>query len=46
MTAQPVETGWQGTAVLPLTGDWSATIRVRVDTFTERTGTCTVTVAP
>ncbi|MFN8620407.1 MAG: copper resistance protein CopC [Chloroflexota bacterium] len=46
MPAQPLPDVWQGTAVLPLPGDWSATIRVRVDTFTEQTGMCTVTVAP
>ena len=38
--------GWAGTAVLPLAGEWQATVVVRVDTFTEARGSCTLTVTP
>jgi copper transport protein len=38
--------GWAGSAALPFTGDWTVTVFVRVDTFTEARGTCDFTVAP
>ncbi len=37
---------WTGEAVLPFTGDWTATVIVRVDTFTEQQGTCAIRIAP
>lgn len=39
-------TGWSGSAVLPFTGDWTARVLVRVDTFTEARGDCDLTIAP
>ncbi len=38
--------GWTGSAVLPFTGQWTATVLVRVDTFTEARGSCAITIAP
>jgi len=38
--------GWSGSAVMPFTGDWTATVLVRVDTFTEARGSCVLTIAP
>lgn len=37
---------WTGSAVLPFTGDWQATLAVRVDSFTEEQAACTFQVAP
>lgn len=38
--------GWTGSVALPFTGTWTATVAVRVDTFTEATGSCELTIAP
>ena len=38
--------GWTGSAALPFTGTWTVTVQVRVDTFTEASGSCQFTVAP
>ncbi len=38
--------GWAGEAALPFTGDWTVTVLVRVDTFTESRGTCDLAIAP
>lgn len=38
--------GWEGTAPLPFTGTWTATVGVRVDTFTQLSGSCEITIAP
>jgi putative copper export protein len=38
--------GWVGTSALPFTGAWTVTTLVRVDTFTEASGTCDITIAP
>jgi hypothetical protein len=38
--------GWVGTAAMPFTGAWSATVRVRVDTFSEVSGGCGLTISP
>jgi methionine-rich copper-binding protein CopC len=38
--------GWSGSAVMPFTGDWTSTVLVRVDTFTEVRGSCDLTIAP
>jgi hypothetical protein len=38
--------GWTGTAAMPFTGVWTATVQVRVDTFTEAAGSCELTIAP
>jgi len=38
--------GWEGSTALPFTGVWTATVAVRVDTFTETSGSCDLTIAP
>ncbi|MET0772914.1 MAG: copper resistance protein CopC [Candidatus Limnocylindrales bacterium] len=38
--------GWTGAAAMPFTGTWTATVRIRVDTFTEASGSCDLTIAP
>lgn len=38
--------GWEGSAVLPFTGTWTVTVQVRVDTFTEVSGSCEFQVVP
>ena len=38
-------TAWTGAGALPLSGAWDVTIDVRIDTFTQETGTCTVAIA-
>ena len=38
--------GWTGTAAMPFTGTWTATVLIRVDTFTQASGSCDLTIAP
>jgi hypothetical protein len=38
--------GWEGSAVLPFTGVWTATVALRLDTFTQASGSCELTIAP
>ena len=38
--------GWVGTAAMPFTGAWQATVQVRLDTFTQASGSCELTIAP
>jgi hypothetical protein len=42
----PHEHGWSSTAAMPFTGTWTATVQVRVDDFTQRSGSCDLTIAP
>ena len=44
MEAKAGAAGWTATGVLPLAGAWQVTIGVRIDTFTQETGACSVTV--
>lgn len=37
---------WVGEAALSFTGDWQATVIVRVDSFTEQQGSCSIQVSP
>jgi putative copper export protein len=38
--------GWTGTAAMPFTGAWTATVQIRVDTFTQASGSCDLTILP
>lgn len=40
------EGSWVGRAALPFTGDWTATVVVRVDSFTQQEASCTFQVLP
>jgi hypothetical protein len=40
------QSGWEGSAALPFTGTWTATIKVRADEFTEQSGSCEFAIAP
>ena len=47
LTMQAVKSdsgAWTATGALPLAGSWQVTVAIRVDTFTERTGACSLTV--
>ncbi len=46
VTLTPTGGAWTGSAVLPFTGDWQATLAVRVDAFTEGQGQCRIRVSP
>lgn len=37
---------WAGQVALSFTGDWTVTVSVRVDAFTEQRGSCTLVIAP
>lgn len=37
---------WAGEAALPFTGDWTATVMVRVDSFNEQRASCAFRVSP
>lgn len=46
VTLEPTDGTWTGSVVLPFTGDWTATLAVRLDAFTEQQGSCTIPVSP
>jgi len=46
MEATPGAAGWAASGALPLSGSWEVTVAVRVDTFTQESGTCRVRVEP
>jgi hypothetical protein len=44
MEAESGADGWTATGVLPLAGEWTLGVAVRVDTFTQQNGSCTLTI--
>jgi copper transport protein len=44
MEAKSGPAGWTASGVLPLTGEWTLGVAVRVDTFTQERGSCTLTI--
>jgi copper transport protein len=44
MDAESGADGWTATGVLPLAGEWALGVAVRVDTFTQQNGSCTLTI--
>ena len=46
MAASVSGSTWTASGALPLEGAWDASVDVRVDTFTQESGSCTVTIGP
>jgi putative copper export protein len=45
MEAVPVGSTWSASGALPLAGPWEVSVDVRIDTFTQETGSCSLTIA-
>ena len=45
MDAVPVGSTWSASGALPLAGPWEVSVDVRIDTFTQETGSCSLRIA-